>query len=418
MPELIFPLDSKKKFTDQAKIGHNRWHPEIPPVARVKPGDSFRVDCREWFDGAIHNDDSAEDIRDAPLKTVHALSGPFAVEGAEPGDLLVVDILDLGPIPQEDSGPLAGQGWGYTGIFPTKNGGGFLTEQFPDAYKAIWDFSGQVATSRHIPAVSFTGITHPGLMGTAPSPALLSKWNAREAALIATDPQRVPPLALPPEPQDAILGAVPSSEFDRVASEAARTAPPRENGGNQDIKNLTRGSRIFYPVFVSGANLSLGDLHFSQGDGEITFCGAIEMGGFIDLRVEVIKGGMETYRVGENAIFMPGRTDPQYSEWLAFSGVSVTLDGEQRYLDSQLSYQRACLHAIDYLTAFGYSPEQAYLLLGAAPIEGRLSGVVDIPNSCATVYLPTAIFDFDVRPGASGPFRIPQGTSAPRASFN
>ncbi|MFF4989596.1 formamidase [Streptosporangium saharense] len=417
MPELIFPLDSKKKFTDQAKIGHNRWHPEIPPVARVKPGDSFRVDCREWFDGAIHNDDSAEDIRDAPLKTVHALSGPFAVEGAEPGDLLVVDILDLGPIPQEDSGPLAGQGWGYTGIFPTKNGGGFLTEQFPDAYKAIWDFSGQVATSRHIPAVSFTGITHPGLMGTAPSPALLSKWNAREAALIATDPQRVPPLALPPEPQDAILGAVPSSEFDRVASEAARTAPPRENGGNQDIKNLTRGSRVFYPVFVSGANLSLGDLHFSQGDGEITFCGAIEMGGFIDLRVEVIKGGMETYRVGENAIFMPGRTDPQYSEWLAFSGVSVTLDGEQRYLDSQLSYQRACLHAIDYLTAFGYSPEQAYLLLGAAPIEGRLSGVVDIPNSCATVYLPTAIFDFDVRPGASGPFRIPQGTSAPHASF-
>ncbi|MFF0572896.1 formamidase [Streptosporangium saharense] len=417
MPELIFPLDSKKKFTDQAKIGHNRWHPEIPPVARVKPGDSFRVDCREWFDGAIHNDDSAEDIRDAPLKTVHALSGPFAVEGAEPGDLLVVDILDLGPIPQEDSGPLAGQGWGYTGIFPTKNGGGFLTEQFPDAYKAIWDFSGQVATSRHIPAVSFTGITHPGLMGTAPSPALLSKWNAREAALIATDPQRVPPLALPPEPQDAILGAVPSSEFDRVASEAARTAPPRENGGNQDIKNLTRGSRVFYPVFVSGANLSLGDLHFSQGDGEITFCGAIEMGGFIDLRVEVIKGGMETYRVGENAIFMPGRTDPQYSEWLAFSGVSVTLDGEQRYLDSQLSYQRACLHAIDYLTAFGYSPEQAYLLLGAAPIEGRFSGVVDIPNSCATVYLPTAIFDFDVRPGASGPFRIPQGTSAPHASF-
>ncbi|MEU8386282.1 formamidase [Streptosporangium sp. NPDC048865] len=417
MPELIFPLDSTRKFTDQAKVGHNRWHPAIPPVARVKPGDSFRVHCREWFDGAIHNDDSAEDIRDAPLTTVHALSGPFAVEGAEPGDLLVVDILDLGPIPQEDGGPLAGQGWGYTGIFPTGNGGGFLTEQFPDAYKAIWDFSGQIATSRHIPAVSFTGITHPGLMGTAPSAELLSRWNAREAALIATDPRRVPPLALPPEPRDAVLGSVAPSEFDRIAAEAARTAPPRENGGNQDIKNLTRGSRVFYPVYVSGANLSVGDLHFSQGDGEITFCGAIEMGGFVDLRVEVIKDGMRTYRVGENAVFMPGRTGPQYSEWLAFSGVSVTLDGEQRYLDSQLAYQRACLHAIDYLTAFGYSPEQAYLLLGAAPIEGRLSGVVDIPNSCATVYLPTAIFDFDVRPSASGPSRLPPGIAAPRAGF-
>ena len=416
MPKQVFPLDSSKKFEDQEKIGHNRWHPEIPPVATLKRGDTFRVDCREWFDGAIVNDDSADDILNAPLLTVHKLSGPFAVEGAKPGDLLIVDILDVGPIPQEDSGPLAGQGWGYTGIFSRNNGGGFLTEQFPDAYKAIWDFTGQVATSRHIPGVSFTGLIHPGLMGTAPSAKLLATWNQREGDLINTDPGRVPPLALPPEAAHAVLGSLASSEFDRVAGEAARTAPPRENGGNQDIKNLSKGSRVFYPVFVDGANLSLGDLHFSQGDGEITFCGAIEMGGFIDLRVDVIPGGMETYGVSENAIFMPGIVDPQFSQWLAFSGTSVTLDGEQRYLDSHLSYQRACLHAIDYLTKFGYSPEQAYLLLGAAPIEGRLSGVVDIPNSCSTVYIPTAIFDFDVRPSAAGPFQIERGIGAPRAA--
>ena len=414
MPDVLFPLDSSKKFEDQEKIGHNRWHPEIPPVATVKPGDEFRVDCREWFDGAIVNDDSAEDILNAPLLTVHKLSGPFRIEGAKPGDLLIVDILDVGPIPQE-KGPLAGQGWGYTGIFAKKNGGGFLTDQFPDAYKAIWDFSGQTATSRHVPEVSFTGLIHPGLMGTAPSAELLAKWNAREGKLIATDPGRVPPLALPPEPQFAVLGALPESEFDRVAGEAARTAPPRENGGNQDIKNLSKGTRIFYPVFVDGANLSMGDLHFSQGDGEITFCGAIEMGGFMDVRVDVIKDGMETYGVSENAIFMPGNVEPNYSEWIAFSGTSVTLDGEQRYLDSHLSSQRACLHAIDYLTKFGYAPEQAYLLLGSAPIEGRLSGVVDIPNSCSTVYLPTAIFDFDVRPSASGPHQIDPGMGAPRA---
>ena len=417
MPELVFPLDSSKPFTQQKYVGHNRWHPDIPAPVTVRPGSTFRVHCREWFDGAIHNDDSAEDIRDAPLKNVHVLSGPFAVEGARPGDLLVVDIVDVGPIPQEDSGPLAGQGWGYTGIFATQNGGGFLTEQFPDAYKVIWDFRGQQATSRHIPGVSFTGIVHPGLMGTAPSAALLSRWNAREGALIAQDPDRVPPLALPPEPEAAILGTLQGEAFDRAAREAARTAPPRENGGNQDIKNFTKGTRVFYPVFVDGANLSMGDLHFSQGDGEITFCGAIEMGGFIDLHVDVIKGGMETYGVSENAIFMPGNTDPQYSQWLAFSGTSVTLDGTQRYLDSHLSYQRACLHAIDYLTKFGYSPEQAYMILGAAPIEGRLSGVVDIPNSCSTVYLPTAIFDVDVRPSANGPAQVSPGVSVPRAGF-
>ncbi|MBL1076645.1 acetamidase/formamidase family protein [Nocardia sp. 2] len=416
MPELIFPLDSTKRFADQKFVGHNRWHPDIAPVATVTPGTEFRVHVREWFDGAIRNDDSAEDVRDAPLTTVHCLSGPFAVAGAEPGDLLIVDILDIGPIPQEDSGPLAGQGWGYTGIFPTDNGGGFLTEHFPDAYKAIWDFSGHTTTSRHIPRVKFTGIMHPGLMGTASSADLLSTWNTREAALIATDPERVPPLALPPEPRDAILGSLAGPEYDRIAAEAARTAPPRENGGNQDIKNLTRGSRVFYPVFVPGANLSVGDLHFSQGDGEITFCGAIEMGGFIDLRVDVIKNGMQLYGVHENAVFLPGNEGPVYSEFLAFSGTSVTLDGEQRYLDSQLAFERACLHAIDYLTHFGYSREQAYLLLGAAPIEGRFSGVVDIPNSCATVYIPTAIFDFPITPTADGPVRIDPGVGAPHAA--
>jgi len=228
----------------------------------------------------------------------------------------------------------------------------------------------------------------------------------------------VPPLALPPEPRDAVLGALTGDAYTRAAAEAARTAPPRENGGNQDIKNFTRGTRVFYPVFVPGANLSMGDLHFSQGDGEITFCGAIEMGGFIDLRVDLIKGGMERYGVAENALFLPGGQVPQYTQWLAFSGVSVMLTGEQRYLDSHLSYQRACLHAIDYLTKFGYAPEQAYLLLGAAPIEGRLSGVVDIPNACATVYLPTAIFDIDITPSADGPTRIDPGPGAPRSAFS
>jgi formamidase len=239
----------------------------------------------------------------------------------------------------------------------------------------------------------------------------------REQALIDTDPGRVPPLALPPLADSAILGNLSGADFDRVAAEAARTAPPRENGGNQDIKNLTKGTRIFYPVFVDGAKLSVGDLHFSQGDGEITFCGAIEMGGFIDLHVDLIKAGMTTYGVSENAIFMPGNVDPQYSQWLAFSGTSVTLDGVQRYLDSHLSYQRACLHAIDYLTKFGYSAIQAYMILGSAPIEGRLSGVVDIPNSCSTVYIPTAIFDIDIQPSAAGPTQVDPGMGVPTASF-
>merc|ERR1712178_642878 len=79
------------------------------------------------------------------------------------------------------------------------------------------------------------------------------------------------------------------AEFDRVVHEAARTVPGRENGGNCDIKNLGKGSTAYFPVFVDGANLSMGDMHFAQGDGEITLCGAIEMSGFLTLRVSVIK---------------------------------------------------------------------------------------------------------------------------------
>jgi formamidase len=411
MPEVIFPVDQSKRFREQEKLGHNRWHPDVPPVASVRPGSEFRLEVREWFDGTVHNDDSAEDIRKVDLSIVHQLSGPIAVEGAEPGDLLVVDVLDIGPVPQE-TGPVAGQGWGYTGIFTTVNGGGFLTERFPDAYKAIWDFHGQKATSRHLPGVEIYGIPHPGLIGTAPSPDLLAEWNRREGELIATEPERVPPLALPPEPKNALMGGLESDKAEQAAREAARTAPPRENGGNQDIKNLSKGSRIFLPVFVDGAKLSAGDLHFSQGDGEITFCGAIEMGGYLDLGIDVIKGGMATYGVTTNPVFFPGRVEPRYDELLTFVGISVDDEGDQHYLDSQLSYQRACLNAIEYLTKFGYSGEQAYLLLGAAPIEARFSGVVDIPNSCATLYLPTEIFDFDIRPSAAGPTSGDRGRAA------
>jgi formamidase len=86
--------------------------------------------------------------------------------------------------------------------------------------------------------------------------------------------------------------------------------------------------------------------------------------------------------------------------------------GENYYLDATVAYRRACLNAIEYLKKFGYSGEQAYLLLGSAPIEGRISGVVDIPNACCTLYLPTAIFDFDVRPNKDGPVVGERGTAA------
>ncbi len=152
MPEVVFPLDSSKKFTDQQIVGHNRWHPDIPAQVHVKPGRRLPG----GLPGVVRRRDRQRRLgRGRPQRpaarrcTCSAARSPS--RAPQPGDLLIVDILDVGPIPQEDSGPLAGQGWGYTGVFATQNGGGFLTEQFPDAYKVIWDFRGGVATSRHVP---------------------------------------------------------------------------------------------------------------------------------------------------------------------------------------------------------------------------------------------------------------------------
>lgn len=344
--------------------------------------------------GQIHNNDSADDVRDVDLSQVHFLSGPVGIEGAEPGDLLEVDILDIGAFEASQ--------WGFNGFFSKKNGGGFLTEHFPEAQKSIWDFHGMFTKSRHVPNVEFAGLIHPGLIGCLPSKEMLAEWNQRERALFETNPERVPPLAALPYAETAHMGRMPADQAQVAAAEAARTVPPREHGGNCDIKDLSRGAKVYFPVYVNGGGLSVGDLHFSQGDGEITFCGAIEMAGWIHLRVNLIKDGMAKYGI-KNPIFKPSPIKPRYEDYLIFEGISVDEQGEQHYLDVHVAYRQACLNAIEYLTKFGYSRAQAYAILGCAPVQGHISGVVDIPNACATLWLPTEIFDFDIKPGADGP---------------
>jgi formamidase len=399
MPKTLIEVDLKQSPYENENV-HNRWHPDIPIAVWVKPGDDFVLETYDWTGGAIKNDDSADDVRDVDLSTVHFLSGPVGVEGAEPGDLLVVDFLDIGAKPDSL--------WGFNGFFSKKNGGGFLDEHFPLAQKSIWDFEGMFTKSRHIPGVQFAGLIHPGLIGCLPDQALLDTWNQREQGLIDTNPTRVPPLANPPAPKTAHMGKLKGGVRYKAAAEGARTVPPREHGGNCDIKDLSRGSRVFFPVYVKGGGLSVGDLHFSQGDGEITFCGAIEMAGWIHMRVNVIKGGMAKYGI-KNPIFKPSPITPHYNDYLIFEGISVDEKGDQKYLDVTVAYRQACLNAIEYLKKFGYSGAQAYSLLGTAPVQGHVSGVVDIPNACATLWLPTEIFEFDIMPSASGPTKFITG---------
>ncbi len=296
MPKTLIKVDLNKTPEEQGDVLHNRWHPDIPMVAMVKPGDEFRVECIDWTGGQINNDNSANDIRDVDLTKVHYLSGPIGVEGAEPGDLLVVDILDIGT--------LAGSEWGFTGLFAKENGGGFLTEHYPDARKACWDFHGIYTTSRHIPGC---GIRRHHASGTDRLSAIQGVAGYLEQARGGTDRHRSGSCAA--LGRATLCGHRADGSIDRRGgedrgAEGARTVPPREHGGNCDIKNLTRGSKVYFPVYVKNAGLSMGDIHFSQGDGEISFCGAIEMAGWIDIHVEMIKGGMSKYGV-VNPIFQP-----------------------------------------------------------------------------------------------------------------
>lgn len=399
MAETIIKIDLDKSPYDHDNI-HNRWHPDIPMVTTVNPGDDFIVECMDWTGGQIKNNDDASDVRDVILEQVHFLSGPIGVKGAEPGDLMVVDILDIGTFQSSQ--------WGFNGFFSRNNGGGFLTDHFPEAQKSIWDINGMFTKSRHIPGVEFAGLIHPGLIGCLPSKAELEKWNKRETEFFNTEPDRTPPLAALPNKDYAHMGRMLGDEAVTAANEGARTVPPREHGGNCDIKDLSRGSKIYFPVYVNEGGLSVGDLHFSQGDGEITFCGAIEMAGWIHMRVNLIKGGMEKYAV-RNPIFKPSPIVPTYNDHLIFEGISVDEQGRQHYLDVHVAYRQACLNAIEYLKKFGYSGAQAYSILGTAPVQGHISGVVDIPNACATLWLPTKIFDFDINLNESGPTKFLSG---------
>ena len=176
MPDTLIKVDLSKSAYENDKI-HNRWHPEVPIVEWVSPGDDFIIETVDWTGGFIKNNDSADDVRDIDLSIVHFLSGPIGVKGAEPGDLLVVDLLDVGPLKVSL--------WGFNGFFSKQNGGGFLTDHFPLAQKSIWDIKGLYTSSRHVPGVNFAGLIHPGLIGCLPDAKMLAAWNAREAELIA-----------------------------------------------------------------------------------------------------------------------------------------------------------------------------------------------------------------------------------------
>jgi formamidase len=366
----IVRIDRRKPLRDEPHTGHNRWHPDIPPVLRVDPGDTVVLETRDAFDGAITPETTGPDLHRADLNVVHPLTGPVYINGAEPGDLLEVHILEITPQP-----------FAFTTIVP---GFGFLREFFPTPFLLKWTIADGSAVSPALPHVRIPGGPFMGVMGVAPSRQLLAQLTAREDDLL-----RRGGAVLPPDAQ----GAVPTTE--PIASTALRTIPPRETGGNFDIKQLTAGTTLLLPVYTPGALFSSGDAHFAQGDGES--CGtAVEMGATLTVRFGLRKG-MAAQRQIQRPQYERREydADPRFAvprRFFATTGMPITRDGRNESENVTLAAQDALLNMIDHLVAErGYSREQAYVVTSVA-VDLRISELVDVPNVVVSAFLPLDIF--------------------------
>src|SRR5271154_556889 len=361
-------VDYSKRLSEEPGKGHNRWHEAIMPVVEAAPGKEVEIQPRDAFDGQITQATTAEDLRRCDLNRVHPLTGPVFVAGAAPGDLLEVEIRDMKPA-----------SFAYTVQVP---GFGFLRDAFPEPYIAKWSIKDGFAESADLPGVRIPDGSFVGVIGVAPSKTLRETVQRREATLAARGG-----IALLPEAQGAVPGGA-------IASEALRTIPPRENGGNLDIKQLSKGARLLLPGFVEGALFSVGDAHFAQGDGEA--CGtAIEMAGAILVRFALHKGEAERRGIRfprfarDDYYFPPALAAPK--RFLATTGMSIHADGANESEDATLSARNALLAMIDLLVERGWTRQQAYAICSVA-VDLKLSELVDVPNFVVSAFLPLDIF--------------------------
>lgn len=206
---------------------HYTWDRQGEPVLEAEPGDSVVYRTREVSDGQITRDSTSATIDNLDWSRVYPLAGPVAIQGAEPGDTLEIEVVDIHT-----------EGWGWTAIIP---GTGLLPEDFPDAYLKVFDLS------------------------------------AGDHTYFNDD------IVLPIDPFLGTMGVCPD------VSDKPAIMPPGKFGGNLDTRHLTRGSRLFLPVECAGALFSCGDAHATQGDGEVCVTG-IESPMYSVLRFELHKG--------------------------------------------------------------------------------------------------------------------------------
>ena len=187
----------------------------------------------------------------------------------EPGDVLAVPLLDIAP----------GR-FGYTSVSPI----GFVSDHVTGVFRALWRLNRIEAVSDDVPGVGIPNASFPGIVTVLPGREQLEEMLSREAELFAVGGAGFPPYSQHASPA-SVCGPGGSHP-----GECLRTLPPREHGGNLDIRYLQVGVTVYLPCYLAGCGLAIGDPHFAQGDGEVSGT-AIEMDADFTVTTRLITDG-------------------------------------------------------------------------------------------------------------------------------
>ncbi|MGA9671351.1 MAG: acetamidase/formamidase family protein [Terracidiphilus sp.] len=193
-----------------AEPTHSVWDRSLEPRLRIEPGDEVAFQCADASGGQVHPGMTTAEFLAIDRTRIHALTGPVWINGAEPGDVLEIDVQAT-----------RHAGWGWSSIL---TGLGFLKDRFHEPYLFHWQLEGETSSS-------------------------------------------LTPAVVPLRPFLGVMGVA------RAEDGAFRTRPPGQFGGNLDVRELSAGSRLYLPVYNHGALFSCGDGHAAQGDGEVCING-------------------------------------------------------------------------------------------------------------------------------------------------
>jgi acetamidase/formamidase len=245
-------------YSLKAEPTHSRWNRALEPRLRVSSGDTVHMECVDSSGAQVNASTTLPEYLKIDRDRIHALTGPIFVEGSEPGDVLQVDVLEVGH-----------KGWGWTSVV---SGLGFLKQRFADPFFFIWKLDGAVS-------------------------------------------QSIAPAVVPLRPFCGVMGVAPAEDGE------TRTRPPGIFGGNMDVRELCAGATLYLPVLNRGALFSAGDAHAAQGDGEVSING-IECPADVTLRFQVHKQRALSGPVVETPAGRKLESDAEGGEWVVVESSS------------------------------------------------------------------------------------------------